>query len=123
MTPAVAKLRKTFLLMLRSSVSGEALAARDAMLRIAGDAGYGPHELTDALIAIMQGAPKQTRTNGEDLDHREMSARCWDWFEAGGHLSEKEQNFIHDMRDWRKPSEKQLKWLQNIFERVMRRGG
>jgi hypothetical protein len=41
MTPAVAKLRKTFLLMLRSSVSGEAIAARDALLRIAEAEGYG----------------------------------------------------------------------------------
>jgi hypothetical protein len=115
MTPAVAKLRKTFLLMLRSSVSGEAIAARDALLRIAEAEGYGPHELTDALIVGTQSVPK--RTNGEEPGSREMAQRCWDCFEAGARLSEKEQKFIRDMINWRKPSEKQLKWLKDIFER------
>jgi hypothetical protein len=122
MTPAVAKLRKTFLLMLRSSVSGEAIAARDALLRIAEAEGYGPHELADALVAGTNGAPKRAQQNGEELDHREMAERCWDWFEAGVRLSEKEQKFIEDMMGWRKPSEKQLKWLKDIYARTIRRG-
>ena len=105
MTPAAAKLRKTFLLMLRSSMSGEAIAARYALLRITRAEGYGPHELADALVAGTNGAPKRAQQNGEGFDHREMAQRCSDWSEAGGRLSEKEQKFVQDMMDWRKPSE------------------
>jgi hypothetical protein len=47
-----------------------------------------------------------------------MAQRCWDRFEADARLSEEEQKFIRDMINWRKPSEKQLKWLKDIFERV-----
>jgi hypothetical protein len=62
-------LRKTLLVMLRATIAGEAMNARDAVLRIAKDAGYGPHELTDALVAVVQGVPKQARSG-----HEEMSA-------------------------------------------------
>jgi hypothetical protein len=114
-------LRKTLLVMLRATIAGEAMSARDKTLQIAKAAGFGPHELADALLAVLQ--KTQARQSGGDaLDHRGMAEHCWNWFEAGGRLSEKEQKFIQDMMDWRKPSEKQLRWLQNIFERVMRRG-
>jgi hypothetical protein len=83
---------------------------------------YGPHELADALVAGTNGAPKRAQQNGEELDHRELAERCWDWFEAGVRLSEKEQKFIEDMMGWRKPSEKQLKWLKDIYARTIRRG-
>jgi hypothetical protein len=49
--------------MLCSSVDGEAIAPRDALLRIAEAEGYGPRELTDALIVGTQSVPR--RTNGE----------------------------------------------------------
>jgi hypothetical protein len=91
------KLRKTLLVMLRASIDGEAMNARDAVLRIAKEAGYGPHELTDALVAAVQSAPKQARSGHEEMSHREAAAYCWDWFEAGGRLSEKEQKSVQDM--------------------------
>jgi hypothetical protein len=113
-------LRKTLLVMLRATIAGEAMNARDAVLRIAKDAGYGPHELTDALVAVVQGAPKQARSGHEEMSHRDAAAYCWDWFEAGGRLSEKEQKFVRDMMQWRKPSEKQLEWLKAIYARTTR---
>jgi hypothetical protein len=117
------KLRKTLLVMLRASIDGEAMNARDAVLRIAKEAGYGPHELTDALVAAVQSAPKQARSGHEEMSHREAAAYCWDWFEAGGRLSEKEQKSVQDMMGWRKPTEKQLKWLKDIFRRATTGGG
>jgi hypothetical protein len=92
------KLRKTLLVMLRASIGGEAMNARDAVLRIAKEAGYGPHELTDALVAAIQSAPK--------MSHREAA-----------------QKFVQDMMEWRKPSEKQLKWLKDIYRRATTGGG
>ena len=47
------KLKKTLLLMLRSSMPGEVVAARDAMLRVAQSHHYGPHELTQAVMAVI----------------------------------------------------------------------
>jgi hypothetical protein len=43
-------LRKTLLVMLRATVAGEAMNARDKTLQLAKAAGYGPHELADALL-------------------------------------------------------------------------
>jgi hypothetical protein len=38
----------------------------------------------------------------------------------GQRLSEKEQQFVQDMIDWRYPSEKQLAWLKKIYARMTR---
>jgi hypothetical protein len=112
-------LRKTLLVMLRATVAREAMNVRDKTLQIAKAAGYGPHELADALLTVLQ--KTQARQNGGDEpDHREMAEHCWNWFEAGGHLSGKEQKFIEDMMRWRKPSEKQLEWLKAIYARTTR---
>src|SRR5262245_31240685 len=115
---AADKLRKTFLLLLRSTVVGEAMAARDALLRIARAGGCGPHELVDALVAGT--SRTKGKKNGAELDHQEMARRCWDLFEMGQRLSEKEQQFVQDMIDWRYPSEKQLAWLKKIYARMAR---
>ena len=113
---AADKLRKKFLLLLRSTVVGEAMAARDALLRICKAEGYGPHELTDALIA---GTKEINGANGGEVSSREMAQRCLDCFEAGLiRLSDKEQKFVRDMIGWRGPSEKQLDWLKAIYERT-----
>jgi hypothetical protein len=43
---------------------------------------------------------------------------------ANGRLSEKEQEFVADMVRWcarREPSEKQAKWLHDIYCRIGRR--
>jgi hypothetical protein len=115
-------LRKTLLVMLRTTIAGEAMNARDKTLQIVKSAGYGPHELADALLTLLQKTPKQGGQNGSEPYHREMAEYCWNWFEAGGHLSEKEQSFVEDMMVWRKPSEKQLKWLKDIYARITTSG-
>src|SRR5262249_1396418 len=118
MSLPVDKLRKTFLLMLRTTVAGEAIAARDALLRITTGEGYGPYELTDALIA---GTHKVNAAKAAcELNPNEMAQRGWDLFDAGAWLSEKEQGFVRDMIGWRKPSEKQVAWLKNIYARLSR---
>jgi hypothetical protein len=47
-------LRKTLLVMLRATIAGEAMNARDKTLQIAKAAGYGPHELAEALLTVLQ---------------------------------------------------------------------
>ena len=42
------------------------------------------------------------------MDASEMARFCWEVFEEGGHLSEKEQKFVNDMIGWRRPSQKQI---------------
>src|SRR5262245_11873449 len=114
------KLRKTCLLMLRSTIAGETMAARDALLRLAQSDGFGPHELTDAFVS---GAQKVNggHTNGAEISTREMAQRCLDRQERGeAFLSDKERKFLNDMTAWRKPTEKQIAWLEKIYARVMK---
>ena len=52
-----------------------------------------------------------------------MATHCWEEFEAGNAtLSEKEQKFVREMMHWRKPTEKQVDWLEGIYERVEKAG-
>src|SRR5215471_13901753 len=98
--------------MLASTIPGEAMAAREAFLRLAHSERFGPHELADALC---EGA----RTISPDkLSTNQMAQRCWDWFEENKYLSEKEQKFVRDMMVWHHPSEKQIAWLTTIYERM-----
>jgi hypothetical protein len=85
-------LRKTLLVMLRATIAGEAMNARDAVLRIAKDAGYGPHELTDALVAVVQGAPKQARSGHEEMSHRDAAAYCWTGLKRVGDFQRKSKS-------------------------------
>jgi hypothetical protein len=109
----VDKLRKAFLLLMRSSVPGEVIAARDGMLRLAETENCGPYELADALTI---GAGRiQDKDN---LSPQDIARRCWDFHEAGGWLSEKEQKFVREMMHWTRRSEKQIAWLESIYARI-----
>jgi hypothetical protein len=109
----VDKLRKAFLLLLRTSVAGEVVAARDALLRMAETANCGPYELADALT--IGAGHVQDKDN---LSPQDIARRCWDFHEAGGWLSEKERKFVREMMHWARPSEKQAAWLESIYARI-----
>jgi hypothetical protein len=115
----VDKLRKAFVLLLGSDKPGEMAAARDAVLRLARNEQCGLHELAAALIIGLKkvkgiGARRQE----ECASHVEMAERILDWVECGGYLSDQEQEFVQDMMEWHRPSEKQMAWLQKIYRRT-----
>jgi hypothetical protein len=117
----VDKLRKAFVLMLGSDKPGEVAAARDAVLRLAQSEQCGLHELAAALIAGMKKAKSVAeRAQEECYSHIEMAQHILDWFDCGGHLSEREQEFVQDMLEWRSPSEKQMAWLRKLYRRTGR---
>jgi hypothetical protein len=109
------KLHKTMLLMLRATMPGEIVAARDALLRVAQAEKYDvhtmAHELTGALIAW--------RASGKEKpDTKQMARFCMTRIEDGARVSDKENKFIEDMLGWRRPSPKQIDWLESIYERL-----
>jgi len=110
----VDKLQKAFLLMMRSTIPGETVAARDAVMRLAQFEGRDAYALAIALVDGLEAKEEKPST-------REMAQRCWAMFLDGAYLSEKEQKFVGDMINWRKPSEKQTAWLGTIYARM--RGG
>jgi hypothetical protein len=104
------KLQKAFLLMMRSTIPGETMAARDAVLRLAErDAFALAIALVDGIVA-----------SREKPAARDMAQRCWAMHLNGALLSEKERKFVSDMLTWGKPSEKQLDWLSKIYDRMRR---
>jgi hypothetical protein len=113
------KLRKAFVLMLGSDKPGEMAAAREAVLRLARNEQCGLHELAAALIVgLKQVRSVSARGQGERVSHVKMAESILDWADCGGHLSEREQQFVEDMVEWRRPSEKQMAWLQKIYRRT-----
>jgi hypothetical protein len=113
------KLRKAFVLMLGSNKPGEIVAARDAVLRLAQNEWCGLHELAAALIVGLkkvQGAG--AREQQECASHVEMAESILDWVECGGHLSEREHEFVESMVEWHSPTERQMAWLQKIYRRI-----
>jgi hypothetical protein len=116
----VDKLRKAFVLLLGSDKPGEMAAARDAVLRLARSEQCGLHELATALIVGLKRVKDiGVRARKECTSHAEMAARILDWAECGGHLSEREHEFVQDMAEWGgQPSEKQMAWLRKIYRRT-----
>jgi hypothetical protein len=112
------KVRKTFLLMLSATSPGEIVAARDALVRLAQTKKYDVHSLARALDLNKSRAP-----GAEKPTTREMATHCWEEFDSGNAtLSEKEQKFVREMMHWRKPTEKQVEWLESIYERIEQAG-
>jgi|SRR5262249_11497623 len=107
------KLQKAFLLMMRSTVPGETMAARDAVARLAQSEGRDVFALAIALVDGLAASQEKPST-------RDMAQRCWAMFLDGDHLSEKERKFVQDMIGWRSPSEKQTAWLATIYARMQR---
>jgi hypothetical protein len=112
------KLHKTVLLMLRATLPGEIAAARDALLRLAKEGKRDAHALADVLAKAL--TVRARTTNGEDLSTRDMAIFIWKMHERGVHLSEKEAQFVDDMIDWHRPTQKQADWLKSIYARVKR---
>ncbi len=114
----VDKLHKAFLLMLSATSTGEIVAARDAMVRLAKIEKCDVHDLARSLI-LNRKPNGSAPPNPDEGSTREMATFCWD--ERGcAHLSEKELKFVQDMMIWRKPSEKQIDWLRSIYAKVKR---
>jgi hypothetical protein len=116
------KLHKAFLLMLSATSSGEVVAARNAVVRLAQTRKHDVHSLARALDLGRTPRGGASAKDGENLDTAVMAYFCWEMFERGAHLSEKEQKFVDDMIDWRKPTQKQIDWLKSIYERLKRAG-
>lgn len=114
MTRVELKLHKTLLLLLCSTIPGEVVAARDALLRLAG---IGPHELAARLL---KERPKEKPKwqAPPPPEHQRMAQEILAWQVEGGRLSAAEQGFITDMLDWKRPTEKQMAWLEKIYQRV-----
>jgi hypothetical protein len=104
------KVRKAFLLLLSATAPGEIVAARDALVRLALAEKRDVHMLADVLT--LRGDA------GKPPSPCEMATHCWDMFEQGARLSEKEQKFVNEMRTWAKPSPKQIDWLTSIYGRM-----
>jgi hypothetical protein len=69
------------------------------------------HELTGALLAW--------KANGKTKPSPQQMARfCMTMIEDGARFSGKEKKFIEDMMGWRRPSRKQIDWLESIYERL-----
>src|SRR5262245_12638370 len=108
--------------MLGKDAAGEALSARDALIRMCKSQDRDMHDLAGAFIAALAAAPK--RTNGAKVAPDYMASFCLNENERlPGLLSPKELEFVHDMLSWKRPTEKQLAWLEKIYQRAVRRHG
>ena len=116
------KLNKMFLLLLSATEQGEVVAARDAMLRFARTRKHDMYSLARALVLDREPKGNAGTKDSDKLGIPEMAYFCWEMFEQGGHLSEKEQKFVNDMIGWRRPTQKQIDWLKSIYERLKRAG-
>ena len=110
LTTAAPRLRKLVLL-LSSDHDGEVVSAARAIGRMLKDAGADWHALADAI----------NLSNAAHVQHlcppwQRMASVC----RSQGHrLSSKEFDFVSNLAmATREPSEKQLKWLRDIFQRL-----
>jgi hypothetical protein len=140
--PVAEKLEK-LLKMLSSPRDGEVIAAVQAIMRTLKGAGADIHELAacvkggklstadmqriyDAAFADGRRAAETKRPTAEWQDTepnwQEIATECRD--RGDGRLTPREHEFVDDMVRWtvyRKPSEKQAKWLYAIYVRLGRR--
>ena len=135
--------------MLSSPNDGEVVAAARAILRTLAQEGADIHELATRVeggggklseadmrriydVACAEGrrAAEQDRSRGQpatefhdvEPNWQEIAISCRD--RGNGRLTERERGFVDDMVRWtlyRKPSEKQAKWLHSIYVRLGRR--
>ena len=128
--------------MLSSPNEGEVVAAARAILRTLAQEGTDIHELAarveggklskadmqriydTAFADGRRAAEKDKPTEFHDVEPnwQEMATSCRD--HDAGRLTPRERGFVDDMVRWtvyRKPSEKQAKWLHSIYVRLGRR--
>jgi hypothetical protein len=98
-------LQKAFLLMMCTPVAAEAMAARDAVLRLAR---CGPHELAASLIAPVR----------ESTRSMEMAEQILGWSKIINYLSPRERLFVEQMSASRAPSSGDVAWLEKIYARI-----
>ena len=143
--PVAEKLEK-LLRMLSSPREGEVVAAVQAIMRTLKGAGADIHELAacvkggklsetdmqriydaafaDGRRAAERDKPAAARDMWRDVEPnwQEIATECRD--RGDGRLTQREHEFVNDMVRWtvyRKPSEKQAKWLHSIYVRLGRR--
>lgn len=110
-------LHKTMLLLLRATMPGEIVAARDALLRVIQAEKYDVH----TVAHVLTGSLVEWKANGKKKPStRQMAQFCTTMMEDGAHVSDKEKKFVEDMMSWRNPTEKQSHWLKSIYERLKR---
>lgn len=99
---------------LGSEFDGEVVATARAIERTLSGAGLDWHDVADALT--------QRRTAPTALGRSDWCEKAWFCHRHGFlRLSEAERKFITDMtRFHRRPSEKQLAWLDAIYARIQR---
>jgi len=94
------KLQKAFFLMMCATVPGEALAARDAVLRIAG---CTPYEFTRAITTSR-------------MPPRDMARRVW---RDAPHLSEDDQDFLLATMDGETLSARDYARLEKLYAKCV----
>jgi hypothetical protein len=101
-------LQKAFLEMMSATVPGEAMAARDAVLRLAR---CDPHELTAWVVSARKRSVH---------DVQKMARDVWHWFMWGDYrdLSKDEEDFVRTMMDAESPSIQQVWRLETFFART-----
>jgi hypothetical protein len=73
----------------------------------------------DVIAPPIAPPPHPEPPDDEDADWDDIIDFCWD---RSDRLSGKEIDFVHSMRSWGgEPTEKQAKWLRDIFRRLARR--
>jgi hypothetical protein len=122
--PVAEKLEK-LLRMLSSPREGEVVAAAQAIMRTLKGVGADIHELAACVKrAAERDKPAAARDMWRDVEPnwQEIATECRD--RGDGRLTPREHEFVNDMVRWtvyRKPSEKQAKWLHSIYVRLGRR--
>jgi hypothetical protein len=100
--------------LLASDRDGEVVASARALHRTLRNAGLDFNDLAQMIEAPTR--PYQG-TADPDSDWCAMARAC---AEHVHELSDRERSFVRSMTKWRgEPSEKQLEWLNGIFERVV----
>jgi hypothetical protein len=112
------KLRQCILTLLSATHDGEIAAARNAMLRVGAAHWLDIHELADLMEKVEQPVPPVPPE--PEPSFWEKARRCKEHNEFRGGLSDKEYKFVCDMVAWRKPTDRQVAWLDSIYARVRR---
>jgi hypothetical protein len=103
--------------MVSTDKAGECVAAAAAVRGTLESAGMDEHDLAAAIAAGLGAtSPKIIKPQRRELTWREMAEQIWEWPEK---LGPTERSFIKQMTTYCKnPSDKQVKWISDIYERL-----
>jgi hypothetical protein len=102
--------------LLSSDRVGEAGAAALALNRAINAAGRDIHWLAEIVVAALADAPALVPLDDDCCDWKSVALFCRHHRSL---LNEKEAKFVETISQyWRSPTERQLKWLHDIYVRV-----